>query len=99
LQTCGVYRVMAAARPSTLVCEVGTLAPDAVTIDAMARLQLVARRLGQEVVLRGASSELIELLELFGLSDVLRVEAGGQLEEREERVGVEEEREADDPAL
>ena len=90
---------MAAPRPSTLICEVGSLAPDAVTIDAMARLQLVARRLGQQVVLRGASSELLELLELFGLSDVLRVEAGGQPEEREERVGVEEEREAHDPSL
>jgi hypothetical protein len=99
LQTCAVYRVMAAPRPSTLICEVGALAPDAVTIDAMARLQLVARRLGQEVVLRGASGELLELLELFGLSDVLRVEAGGQPEEREERVGVEEEREAHDPSL
>jgi hypothetical protein len=90
---------MAAPRPSTVVCEVGALAPDAVTIDAMARLQLVARRLGQRVVLRGASSELVELLELFGLSHVLCVEAGGQSEEGEERVGVEEEREADDPAV
>jgi hypothetical protein len=99
LQTCGVYRVMDAPRPSMLVCEVGTLAPDAVTIDAMARLQLVARRLGQEVVLRGASSELLALLDLFGLSDVLRVEPGGQPEEREERVGVEEEREPGDPPL
>ena len=90
---------MAAPRPSILVCEVAALAPVAVTIDAMARLQLVARRLGHEVVLRGASSELLELLELFGLSAVLRVGVCGQPEEREERVGVEEDRELDDPAL
>ena len=89
---------MTAPRPSTLVCDVGALAPDAVTIDALARLQLTARRLGREVRLRHASSELQELLAFVGLREVLRVEARGQPEEREQRIGVEEEREFDDPA-
>ena len=89
---------MTAPRPSTIVCDVGSLAPDAVTIDALARLQLTARRLGGEVRLRHASSELQELLDFVGLRAVLRVEAGWQPEEREQRVGVEEEREFDDPA-
>ena len=89
---------MTAPRPSTIVCDVGSLAPDAVTIDALARLQLTARRLGGEVRLRHASSELQELLDFVGLRDVLRGEAGWQPEEREQRVGVEEEREFDDPA-
>ena len=88
---------MAEPRPSTLSCDVRALAPDALTIDALARLQLAARRIGREVALHGASLELVELLELFGLTGVLRVEVGGQPEEREQRVGVEEERELEDP--
>jgi hypothetical protein len=81
---------------STLVCDVRALAPDALTIDVLARLQLAAQRVGQEVALRGVSPELLELLELFGLTGVLRVEVGGHPEERKQRVGVEEERELDD---
>jgi hypothetical protein len=87
---------MAEPRPSTLSCDVRALAPDVLTIDALARLQLAARRVGQEVALDGASLELVELIELCGLTGVLRVEVGGQPEEREQRVGVEEERELDD---
>ena len=90
---------MAAGRPSTLVCDVATLAPDAVTLDALAHLQVAASRLGYELVLRGASARLLELVELFGLCELLPVEAGREPEEREERVGVEEERELGDPAL
>ncbi len=84
---------------ATIVCDVGPLRPDAVTIDALARLQLAAGRRGREIRLRNASSELRELLELVGLADVLRVETEREAEEREERVGVEEERELDDPPL
>jgi len=88
---------MTAPRPSTIVCDVGALAPDAVAVDALARLQLTARRLGLEIRLRDASSELQDLLAFVGLRNVLRVEAGGQAEQREQRLGVEEEREVDDP--
>jgi hypothetical protein len=88
---------MTAPRPSRIVCDVGALAPDAGAVDALARLQLTARRLGLEIRLRHASGELQELLAFVGLRDVLRVEAGGQAKEREQRVGVEEERELDDP--
>jgi hypothetical protein len=89
---------MAAPRPSTIVCDVSAFPPDAAAVDALARLQLIARRLGLELRLRHASGELQELLAFLGLRDVLRVEAGGQAEEREQRPGVEEERELDDPA-
>jgi STAS domain len=88
---------MTAPRPTTIVCDVGGLAPDAVTVDALARLQLTAGRLGVEIRLRHASSELQELLAFVGLRDVLRVDAGRQAEEREQRVGIEEESELDDP--
>jgi len=88
---------MTGPRPSTIVCDVGALVPDAFTIDTLARLQLMARRHGFEIRLRDASSELRDLLDFVGLRDVLRVETGGQPEQREERVGIEEERELDDP--
>jgi len=90
---------MTAHLPSTIVCDVGELDPDAVTVDALARFQLGARQLGFDVRLRGASTELRELLAFVGLDEVLRVEARGQAEEREEPLGVEEEAELDDPAL
>jgi hypothetical protein len=51
-----------------VVCDVGAIeAPDAVTLDALARLQLGAGRAGRRVVLRHASSELRALLGLTGL--------------------------------
>ena len=74
---------MTAPRPSTIVCDVGALAPDAAAVDALARLQLTAQRLGYEICLRDASVDLRDLLDFIGLRDVLRVEAGGQAEERE----------------
>ena len=59
---------------SNIVCDVGALPSDATAIDTLARLQLTARRLGLEVRLRHASSELQDLLAFAGLSDVLRIE-------------------------
>ena len=41
------------------------------TVDALARLQLAARRHGCQVRLRHASTELLELVAFMGLSDVL----------------------------
>jgi hypothetical protein len=59
----------------------------------------MAARLGRRVRLRHPSAALTELLALAGLAEVLGVEARREPEEREERVGVEEERELDDPPL
>jgi hypothetical protein len=89
--------------PSTIVCDVGALAPDARAVDVLARLQLEAKRLGHEIRLRNVSSELRELLAFAGLRDVLRAEAGcvepgREPEEREQPLRVEEEGELDDPA-
>jgi hypothetical protein len=88
---------MAATR-STIVCDVGAVKPDVHTIDALARLQLAARRLDLEVLLRHASSDLQALIAFAGLREVLHVEPDGQAEQRKQGVGVEEERELDDPA-
>jgi anti-anti-sigma regulatory factor len=68
-------------------------------VDALVRLQLAAARQGQRVVLCEPPQELVELIDLCGLDDVLRVEVRRQAEQREERVGVEEERELGDPPV
>jgi ABC-type transporter Mla MlaB component len=52
-------------------CDVASVPADAVTIDALARLQLAARRRGSVVYLRNASAELRDLVALLGLEDVL----------------------------
>ena len=69
-------------------------------VDALARLQLEARRAGYEVAVTAAPAGLLELIELAGLTDVLGVcvEPLRQPEQREERLGVEKEREFPDAA-
>src|SRR5918994_5465683 len=52
-------------------CDVAGVEPDAVCVDALARLQLAARRRGCCVRLENASPALLELVELMGLSHVL----------------------------
>ena len=57
--------------PDVAYCEVDGVEPDAVTVDALARLHLAARRSGCQVRLRGASEELRALVAFMGLADVL----------------------------
>jgi ABC-type transporter Mla MlaB component len=52
-------------------CDVNGVEPDAVCVDALARLQLAARRRGCCVRLENASDALLELVELMGLTNVL----------------------------
>jgi hypothetical protein len=78
-------------------CDVTGVRADAGAIAALAGLQLAARRIGCELRLRNASSELTELVAFAGLADVLRVEPRREAEEREERLRVEEEGELPDP--
>ena len=69
------------------------------TVESLARLQLAARRCGLELRLTDVPAELEELITFIGLAEALGLEPRGQAEEREERVGVEEKRELDDPAV
>ena len=85
-------------------CDVRSVTrPDAAAVDALARLQLIARRRGRRIGLRGASPELRELLALMGLSEVLPCAEGsgletvGEAEQREPAGGVQEEGDAGDP--
>jgi anti-anti-sigma regulatory factor len=71
---------------------------DLAVVDRLARLALAERRRGRTFRLSYVPDELRELLVLTGLDGALGVEPRRQAEEREERVGVEEERELDDPA-
>jgi len=63
--------LLATSRPDVALCDVSGIDPDAVTVDALARLQLAARRCGCQVRLRNPSSELLELVAFMGLRDVL----------------------------
>jgi ABC-type transporter Mla MlaB component len=89
-----------------LVCDLGAIhEPDVVTVEALARLQLTSRRLGRQVRLEHASPELRDLLAFTGLSEALplntrsRHRPSRQSEEREQRGGVEEERDSADPTV
>ena len=96
---CDRGRVLLEAADSEVVtCDVGAIVdPDASTIDALARLQLAARRLGRRIRLTHASGELMDLLALMGLGEIVPLDRGlgvqvrGESEEREVALGVEEE--------
>lgn len=72
--------------------------PDLGVLDALARLQLAALRSGMGCELLSAGSSLAELLDLTGLSAVVR-QPIGQPEAREERCGVEEVVQVDEPPV
>jgi ABC-type transporter Mla MlaB component len=86
-----------------VICDVGAVVdPDAGTVEALARMQLTARRLGRRLILRRACGELKDLLALSGLRDVLPcdelpLEASRQAEHREPPSGVQEEGDPADP--
>lgn len=71
----GLYRrvcgLLAGSDAAVAFCEVQRINADAVTVDALARLQLAARRHGCQVRLRGASHDLRELVGFMGLGAVL----------------------------
>jgi ABC-type transporter Mla MlaB component len=91
-------------RRGPVICDVGGLvSPDAVTIDALARLQLLAGRRGRRLWLRHPNDSLRELLALVGLTGQLPVEVPlrgepvGHAEEGEQSGRVEEEAHTRDP--
>lgn len=57
-----------------LYVDVGGLKADAVALDALARVALSLRGCGYQLRLRHASNELIELIELAGLTRALPAE-------------------------
>lgn len=70
-----VCALLAAHGPGEARCDVAGIDADAVAVDALARLQLAARRRGCRVRLRNCSPALRELVALMGLEDVLPCDA------------------------
>ena len=81
-----------------VACDVSELAAEVAAIDALARLALIARRLGCPLKVRRASPELRDLVELCGLTDALGVVGGNgrQPEQREEPLDIQERVDPDD---
>jgi hypothetical protein len=72
-RVCGL---LATSEADIALCHVHDVPPDAVTVDALARLQLAARRHRCRVILRNASAELLQLVAFMGLEDVLAPTGG-----------------------
>jgi ABC-type transporter Mla MlaB component len=66
-----VCRLLEASHPEVAFCDVAGVGADAVTVDALARLQLAAYRHGCQVRLQQTSPQLRDLVAFMGLADVL----------------------------
>ncbi|MBV9809162.1 MAG: STAS domain-containing protein [Solirubrobacterales bacterium] len=66
-----VCTLLTQSRPDVAVCDVTGVAADAVSVDALARLGLAARRHRCRIEFRHASAELRDLIAFMGLEDVL----------------------------
>jgi ABC-type transporter Mla MlaB component len=66
-----VCALLETSRADVVVCDVRGVQTDVVTVDALARLQLAARRRGCRVRLQHSSGELRALVAFMGLADVL----------------------------
>jgi ABC-type transporter Mla MlaB component len=78
----GLYRriceLLERSRARRIRCDVSEIAVDAVSLDALARLQVAARRRGAEIELVGASAELLDLIEFAGLGSALRTRGAAE---------------------
>ena len=86
-----------------IVARLDSRRADMTLVDALARLQLAARRRGRSIRLREPCQELCELLELVGLTEVLVGVPGSGVEpgrktEGCEQVGVQEVVQPGDPS-
>ncbi len=66
-----VSSLLAGSGAAVALCDVSGARDDAMTVEALARMQLAARRSTCQMRLRGASTELLGLLAFMGLRDVL----------------------------
>jgi hypothetical protein len=62
---------------TVVICDVGGIAePSAVTVEALARLRLTARRLGADIHVRGAHDRLRQILAFTGLGEIIPLDGG-----------------------
>ena len=101
IAACGRLTALVAGKDVCAVaCDVDELAAEVAAIEALARLALLARRLGCPLRVRRPSSELSELAELCGLRGALGFDRDErQPEQREQPLHVEKRVDADDLAL
>ncbi|WP_245239309.1 STAS domain-containing protein [Streptomyces sp. MZ04] len=91
-----LLRAADADAPGVLVCDAAGVGPPVLAaVDAVARLQLTARRAGGRIRLRNPAPHLRELLHLVGLP--IEIEMARHTEEREPAGRVQEAVEARDP--
>jgi hypothetical protein len=68
----GARRLLATGRVDVVMYDVGAVVdPEVMVIEALARLQLTARRAGGSIGVRHASGTLRDLLDMVGLCDVI----------------------------
>jgi ABC-type transporter Mla MlaB component len=68
----GLAELLRGRAGDAVICDVsGVTRPDAVTVEALARLRMTARRHGRRMVVAGAHPGLLDLVRLFGLADEL----------------------------
>ncbi|MBV9334530.1 MAG: STAS domain-containing protein [Solirubrobacterales bacterium] len=73
-----VCLMLTQSRATVAICDVMGVAADAVSVDALARLGLAARRHRCRIELRHASEELRDLIAFMGLDDILVSQASGR---------------------
>lgn len=66
-----VRRLIVRPDVDVVTCDVTGVAPNLTAIDALARLQLTARRLGGRIRLRGTTPDIAGLIDLTGVDEVL----------------------------
>jgi ABC-type transporter Mla MlaB component len=66
-----VCALLAHSHATIALCDVSGIEPNAVAVDALARLQLAAHRHGCQVRLQRCTPELRDLVAFMGLADVL----------------------------
>lgn len=72
-----VAGLLAGSRARLVLCDVsGLTEPGLATVDALARIQLTAARLGRRIRFCAVPRELLELMVLAGLEDVLQPAPG-----------------------
>ena len=93
-----VERALRERRAGLVLCDLsGATSPSAATVEALARVRLLARRHGSRFRALHPCDELRDLLALMGLDEVLLLEPGGQPEQREQGLGVQEEGDPTEP--
>ena len=66
-----VRRLLSQAGIDVVTCDVTGVPPNLTALDALARLQLTASRLGGRIRLRGTSADITRLIDFAGVDEVL----------------------------